>query len=480
VSGPAGSTASARPTASLERRLGPLDAAAIVVSNVIGTGIFFVPILVAGLVPTGFGMLGLWLLGGLLAFAGAMAYAELAALRPHAGGEYVYLRDAYGPVVAFLTGWTSFVAGFSGAIAAGAVGLADYIGRFFPEAANRVPLFTVPIPFAPLVVTPQAIVAITAIIGLSLVHVSGLGPGRVVHNVLATLKVLALVVFVALGLSIGTGSFGHLTAAHSVPAPATGWLVAMIPIMFSYSGWNAAAYVAEEIRDPGRNVPIALALGTGAVVLLYLLLNTLYLYALPPAELGSLLSQGKGLTDVVAQRLFGGVAGTMLALLTTASIAASISAMVLAGPRVYYAMARDGVFPHAVARVHTRFRTPAIAIATQAVWSSILVLSGTLAGLVNYTGFAVMLFAGIAVLSVFVLRRRQSAAERPFNAWGYPWAPAIFVAASLFMVAYNLYTNQFGERYGLAIIFAGLPLYYLFARGTTKTEQKPLPDAVES
>ena len=226
-------------------------------------------------------------------------------------------------------------------------------------------------------------------------------------------------------------------------------------------------------------MPIALGLGTGAVVLLYLALNTLYLYALQPAELAGVLSQGKGLTDVVAHQLFGGVAGTLLALLTTVSIAASISAMVLAGPRVYYAMARDGVFPHSVARVHTRFHTPAIAIIVQAVWSSILVLSGTLAGLVNYTGFAVMLFAGIAVFSVFVLRRRQPAADRPFNAWGYPWAPAIFVLASLFMVAYNLYTNQFGERYGLAIIFAGLPLYFLFARGA-KTDAKPVPDAVES
>ena len=152
-------------------------------------------------------MLGVWLLGGLLAFAGAMAYAELAALRPRAGGEYVYLREAYGPVAAFLTGWTSFVAGFSGAIAAGAVGLADYIGRFIPAAADRAPLLTVPIPFAPLVVTPQALVASPRSSDLSLVHISGLGPGRLVHNFLATLKVLALVVFVALGLSIGTGSF---------------------------------------------------------------------------------------------------------------------------------------------------------------------------------------------------------------------------------------------------------------------------------
>jgi APA family basic amino acid/polyamine antiporter len=450
--------------ATLERRLGPLDSAAIVVSNVIGSGIFFVPILVAGMVPTSSGILGVWLLGGVLAFAGAMAYAELAALRPRAGGEYVYLRDAYGPMAAFLTGWTSFVAGFSGAVAANATALADYIGRFFPAAADRTALLTIPIPYAPLVLSPQAIVAITTIVALSIVHITGLGPGRLVHNFLATLKVLALVLFVALGLTIGLGSWGNLAASHAVPSPATGWLLALIPIMFSYSGWNAAAYVAEEIRDPGRNVPIALALGTGAVVLLYFGLNVLYLYALSPAELAGLLSQSQGLTDVVAQRLFGAVAGTVLALLTIVSIAASVSAMVLAGPRVYYAMARDGVFPEVVAKVHPRFRTPAIAIATQAVWSSVLVLSGTLAGLVSYTGFAVMLFAGIAVMAVFVLRFRNASEARPFKTWGYPVAPAVFVAASFAMVGYSLYTNNFGERYGLAIILAGLPLYFILRR----------------
>ena len=446
----------------LERRLGPLDAAAIVVSNVIGTGIFFVPVIVATMVSTGPEMLGVWLLGGFLAFAGAMAYAELSALRPRAGGEYVYLREAYGPLAAFLTGWTSFIAGFSGAIAAGAVGLADYVGRFLPAAGNKSPIFTVPIPFATLAVTPHALVGITAILGLSVIHISGLGPGRLVHNVLASVKVLALVLFVALGLSIGNGSFENMTASHVVPNPSTGWLLALIPIMFSYSGWNAAAYVAEEIRNPGRNVPMALALGTGAVVLIYLGLNVLYLYALPPVELAKVLSQSQGLTDIVAQRLFGTVAGTLLAMLTIFSIAASISAMVLAGPRVYYAMARDGVFPPIVARVHPRFHTPAIAIATQAVWSSILVLSSNLAGLVNYTGFAVMLFAGVAVMAVFILRWREPNAPRPFSAWGYPIAPAIFVFASLFMVAYNLYHNQFGERYGLLIILAGLPLYFVF------------------
>ena len=462
MSAPATPDRAGHATPTLERRLGPLDAAAIVVSNVIGQGIFFVPIIVAMMVPSGLAMLGVWLLGGFLAFAGAMAYAELSALRPRAGGEYVYLREAYGPLAAFLTGWTSLVAGFSGAIAAGAVGLTDYVGRFLPAAADRTPIFTVPVPYAPLIVSPQAIVGITAIVGLSLIHISGLGPGRLVHNVLATGKVLALVLFIALGLSIGTGSFDNLSASHAVPNPAAGWLLALIPIMFSYSGWNAAAYVAEEIRNPGRNVPIALAVGTGAVVVIYLGLNVLYLYALPPADLAGVMGSGQGLTDVVAQRLFGPVAGTLLAVLTIVSIAASISAMVLAGPRVYYAMARDGVFPPVVARVHPRFKTPAIAIAMQAVWSSILVLSGTLAGLVNYTGFAVMLFAGVAVMAVFILRWREPGAPRPFSAWGYPFAPAIFVLASLFMVAYNLYHNQFGERYGLIIILAGLPLYYVF------------------
>ena len=174
--------------ASFERRLGPLDAAAIILSNVIGGGIFFVPILVAGLVPSAMGMLGVWLLGGVLAFAGAMAYAELAALRPKSGGEYVYLREAFGRLAAFLTGWTSFVAGFSGAIAAMALFLANAVGRFVPAAADRTPILTIPIPFAPLVLTNQTLVALGAIAALSFVHMRGLGPGRIVHNFLAGLR----------------------------------------------------------------------------------------------------------------------------------------------------------------------------------------------------------------------------------------------------------------------------------------------------
>lgn len=449
-------------SAGLERRLGPFDAAAVVLSNVIGGGIFFVPVIVAGLVPSAWAMLGVWLLGGTLAFAGAMAYAELAALRPKAGGEYVYLREAFGPLAAFLTGWTSFVAGFSGAIAASAVALADYVGRFVPAAADRTPFFTIPVPGLPLHVTPQSLVAITAIAALSFIHMRGLGPGRLVHNVLAGLKVSGIVIFIALGLGLGTGSLGHLSSTHQVVAPATGWLLALIPVMFSYSGWNAAAYVAEEIRDPGRNVPIALGLGTAAVVVLYGALNVLYFYAMPLADIAAV-PNGR-LMDTVAEHLFGFVAGNLLAIFTIVSISASISAMVLAGPRVYFAMARDGAFLPSVARVHPRYRTPATAILAQAGWSTVLVLSGTLSELVAYTGFAVVLFSGIAVVSLFVLRRRHPGQARPFSTWGYPYAPALFVFASAVMVVHEIWSSPRTSLFGLAVILAGAPLYLLFAR----------------
>ncbi len=448
--------------ASLERRLGPFDAAAIILSNVIGGGIFFVPILVAGLVPSAVGMLGVWLLGGVLAFAGAMAYAELAALRPRAGGEYVYLREAFGPHAAFLTGWTSFVAGFSGAIAASAVLLADYIGRFIPGAADTTPLVVIPVPFAPLTISRQGLMALAAIVCLSVVHMRGLGPGRLVHNFLAGLKVSGILIFIALGLSMGAGSVGHLASSHEVLTPATGWLLALIPVMFSYSGWNAAAYVAEEIRNPGRNVPIALGLGTAAVVAIYLLLNVLYLYALPLADVAAV--QGGRLTDTVAERLFGFTAGNLIALFTIVSVAASISAMVLAGPRVYFAMARDGAFLPSVAQIHPRYRTPSRAIWAQAIWSAVLVFSSTLSELVNYTGFAIVLFSGIAVAALFVLRLREPGAERPFRAWGYPLAPGLFVAASAAMLLHRLVTEPRQTLYGLVIIGLGIPLYYLFAR----------------
>ena len=447
-------------TPALLRDLGPLDGAAIVVSNVIGSGIFIVPAFVAQGVPSAWGMLSVWLAGGLLAFAGAIAYAELATLRPRAGGEYVYLREAFGPVAGFLTGWTSFVAGFSGAIAASAVGLASYLGRFVPAASDTTPLFQLPLGLVTLTLSPQSVVALSAIAGLSVVHVFGLGPGRIVQNVLAGLKVLVLVVFVALGFSIGQGATANFATVAGAVAPSS-WALALIPVMFSYSGWNAAAYVAEEMRDPGRNVPLALGIGTVSVVVIYLLLNVLYVYALPVADLGAV---DVRVVDAAADRLFGAAGAAPLAAASVVMIAASISAMVLAGPRVYFAMAQDGHFFSSLARVHPRFHTPVAAIVAQSVWAGVLVLTGTFDQLVEYTGFAVVLFSGVAVTALFVLRRREPLAHRPFRAWGYPVAPLVFVVASLLMVVNALWRSPGTSAAGLAIIAAGVPVYWVFRR----------------
>ena len=443
----------------LDRRLGPLDGAAIVVSNVIGGGIFLVPAFVAQSVSHPWAMLAVWASGGALAFAGAMAYAELSALRPRAGGEYVYLREAFGPLAGFLTGWTSFVAGFSGAIAASAVGLTSYLSRFVPAAGDATPFFTLPLGPFRMVVSPQAVAAIAVIVLLSVVHILGLGPGRIVQNLLAGAKVAVLVAFVALGFGVGQGDLAHF-AAGGLVSPAL-WVLALIPVMFSYSGWNAAAYVAEEMRDPGRNVPLALGLGTIVVVAIYLLLNALYVYALPVAEFATI---DVRVVDAAADRLFGPAIAGPFAAASVTMIAASISAMVMAGPRVYYAMARDGQFPAFAARVHPRYRTPSLAIAAQGVWASLLVLSGRFDQLVEYTGFAVVLFAGIAVASLFVLRRRFPDEPRPFRAWGYPVAPFIFAAASLLIVLNALWRSPATSGAGLLVVLAGLPVYVLMRR----------------
>ncbi len=443
----------------LERRLGRYDAAAIIVSNVIGGGILFTPPQVAAAVPNALIFLSTWIAGGMLAFAGAMAYAELAALRPRAGGEYVYLREAYGPVWAFLTGWTSFVAGFSGAIATSAVVLAFYVGRFVPAAGSATPLFTLPVlpGLIHLTFSPQTVVALAAIWGLAWVHLRGVGPGRLVGNVLATLKVAAFVLFIACGFSFGAGDLANV--AQPGPWVPGGWLLALIPVMFTYSGWNAAAYVAEEIREPGTNVPKALAMGTAAVIAIYLLVNTLYLFVFPVAELASV--RGSVL-DVIAERLLGTAAGDVMGVVSIVSLLASISAMTFAGPRVYFAMARDGVFFKRAAQVHARYRTPSTAIMAQAAWSSVLVLSASADVLVNYTGFAIVLFSGVAVFAVFVLRHRHPDAERPFRAWGYPVAPALYVLVSAAILTNGLLRTPGPTGAGILIIAAGVPLFLLF------------------
>jgi APA family basic amino acid/polyamine antiporter len=378
----------------------------------------------------------------------------------------VYLRAAYGRLMAFLTGWTSFVAGFAGAIAASAVVFVLYLDRFVPGVADATPFFTLPVPFVTLSFSRQTIVAIVAVWLFAVIHIRGVGLGRVVGNVLATLKVTALLVFIAVGFSIGAGSSANLQQTGGTVA-LSGWLFALIPVMFTYSGWNAAAYMAEEIKDPGRNVPLALGLGTVAVVAIYLLLSALYLYVMPIGELAGV----KGsVLDVIAEKLLGVQAGNIMGVVSIISLPAGINALTFAGQRVYYAMPRDGVFHPAAARVHPKYKTPAASIVAQAAWATVLILTGSLDKLTTYVGFAITLFAGIAVAAVFVLRSREPEAPRPFKALGYPLAPAIFVIASALIVGNALWTDLvrptiYGGEWGsaaagLLVIAAGLPVYF--------------------
>jgi basic amino acid/polyamine antiporter, APA family len=447
----------------LERRLGPFDAAAIIVANVIGGGILFRSPAVAAAIPDATWFLLAWIGGGVLAFMGAMAYAELAALRPKAGGEYVYLREAFGPLAGFLTGWTSFVAGFSGAIAASAVFLIVTLNRFIPGIANDTPLLAIPIPLTPTAVTfsVHTLAASAAIIVAALIHIRGVGPGRIASNFLTTLKIVSLVVFIGFGLTAGTGSPSNITQSAGTMTM-TGLLFAFIPVMFTYSGWNAAAYMAEEIRDPGRNVPRALLMGTVVVIAIYVLINILYLYVIPIGELATL--GGKSILDVVGDRLLGERAGDMMAIVAIISLAAGINAWTFAGPRVYFAMARDKAFFKSAARLHPKYRTPAASILAQAGLSIVLVLTGSLDSIANYVGFAITLFAGTAVAAVFVLRRREPNAPRPFKAFGYPWTPAIFVLVSLAIVVNAFYSDPRISGLGTLIILAGVPVYYFFRR----------------
>lgn len=447
--------------ATLDRRLGPFDAAAVIVSNVIGGGILIAPPQIAASVPSALLFLSTWAAGGLLVFAGAIAYAELAALRPRAGGEYVYLREAYGPLAAFLTGWTSFVAGFSGAIAANAVFMTFSLGRFVPAAAASDPFLVLPIVpgTVRLTFSPQTLCALVLVWGLALIHIRGVGPGRIVGNILASLKVSALVLFVALGFAFGTGNPANIVQME--PVSPSNWLLALIPVMFAYSGWNAAGYIAEEIRNPGRNIPRAFALGTAAVVTLYLALNMLYLYVFPIDRLATV----KGsVLDAVADGLIGPAAGDVMALVTIISITASNSAMTFAGPRVYFAMARDGLFFRPAATIHPRYRTPATSIVAQAAWTSLLVLSATGSTLLNYTGFAITVFLGIAVAAVFVLRARDPNEARPYQTWGYPVLPALYVAASAAIVINALVNGPSGALASAAVMALGLPFYLWFRR----------------
>jgi len=437
----------------LRRGLGLADCVLLVVGSMIGSGIFLTTGEVAKHLPTPSLILGAWLVGGIMALTGALTYAELGAAIPRAGGHYVYLREAYGPLVGFLDGWLSFVASFPGSIAFVALGLMTYL----PSAWTGHALWTVETPIFRWSVASANLLAIGLIIALSVINGLGLRTGSGAQNSLTGLKIAALVGIAGFGLFAGRGSWANLGGGAPIMGGAglAEFGAALIGVSFAYLGWDAATYMAAEVRHPQRSVPRSLVFGTLLVIALYLLFNVVLLYGIPAAGLAASTAPVR---DVASALLGPGLSG-ILTLAILVCILGSLNATVMVGPRIYYAMAQDKLFPRVLGSVHPRTRVPVAAIVAQAALACIIVLSATLGRILAFTVLVIWLLSAITGAAVFVLRRRAPDAPRPYRAWGYPWVPAIFCLSSIALMINHLLRNSGDTLWLAGFLAAGMPIY---------------------
>ena len=446
----------------LERQLGLWTATGVVVAGMIGTGIITISGFMAADVPHPGWMLGLWLLGGVLALAGALSVGELSAMFPKAGGNYIFVSEGYGPMWGFLSGWTTLIVGFSAPVAAGALGAMEYFSTYVP-ALSPVDAAEIPIGIGTLKVSWGHLAGAAAIVIFGSIHYVGVRFGAFIQNSMTILKFGVWIVIVAAGFIWGAGDWSHLQVDAGVPAaaemlPKAG--VSLIFVMFAYTGWDSATYIAGEIKQPGRNLPLSLLLGTLGVVVLYLAMNLLYLYALPVSEMAGKLAIG----SVVFQALLGESAILWTDGILALSLLAAVSAYLLIGPRVYYAMARDRVFMPAFGRVHPKYGTPSRAIVLQMSFAILLMFTGTFDQLLLYIGFCLTLFATLAVAAVYVLRWRRPDHPRPYRTWGYPITPALFIIVSVWMMTYTLLERPAETLWGIGTVAAGLPFYWYYRK----------------
>lgn len=424
------------------RKLGTFDGTMFVIGGIIGAGIFLNPAIVAQRVGTPAQTVGVWALGGVIALAGAFCFAELGARVPRAGGGYVYIRQTFGPLAAFLYGWTLLLVIATGAIAAVAVSFARYATELMHAPAAAV--------------TP---LAIGAIVFLSIVNYFGVRPGATTQNVFTILKLAALVALIGFGLVVSPDvtpdAARHIDSGQPL-AIALG--VALIPVLFSYGGWQQTNFVAEEMKDPERTLPRVLILGVMGVFVVYVLANLVYV-----RQLGiSGLAASRAPAADVMRATAGDLGATLIAAGITASTFGFLNLVILATPRVYQAMAADGLFFPAVARLHPRYRTPDVALGIQAVWGVVLALSGTYGQLLDYVTFGDWIFFGLAGASLFVYRRRDSSAGTGFRTPGYPVVPAVFVLAAACVVLSSIQSNPRNAAIGTVLIALGVPAYALF------------------
>jgi APA family basic amino acid/polyamine antiporter len=453
----------------LKRQLGLFDATMVVAGSVIGVGIFTTTGFVAAAVPDPFWLLVAWAIGGAISAAGALTNAEMGASLPHAGGDYVYLREAFHPLVGFFAGWLTFFVVYCGTVGTLAAGLVEYLAVFAPALAPE----RAWIALGPVLLGPGQAIALVAVWGCTLLCWIGVRESARFQNGVTLAKIGALAVLCVAGPLLGDGDWSRLVDAGSVPTPSGTGLaaavgVAMVPVLFTYLGWNAPVYIASELREPERTLPRALLLGTALVTGLYLLINAVFLYALPIDEMFRVGEGGErdGIVRVAegaATALFGGLGGKLVAGLVVVSIIGCLNATVLVGARIVYAMALDRTVPLRLASVHPERFTPDVALFTQAAVASVLLLTGSFDAILTYTTFAVITLMVLDGLALFRLRQRSDL-PRPYLVWGYPWVPALYVVASFFLWINTLVERPLESGFGLAIAATAFPAFWLSRR----------------
>ena len=436
----------------LERGLNLWDTTLLVLGMVVGGGIFLTPAAIARALPAPDWILAAWVVGGLVSVAGGLVYAELGAMMPEPGGMYLYIARAFGPLPGFLYAWISYFVILAGAGAAVAIGFAEYFSAFFPSLSTKNVLFSL----GGFDVSAGQLVAVAAVLLLSATHYVGIREGSRIQGLLTSLIVVALV---ALGLG---GLFAKASASVSASGPPAGPIslaafgTAMVGVFWCYYGWSEIAAVAGEVRRPTRNLPLALIGGTTLVMLLYVGANVAFLKTMSVGELG----QAGQPATVAATSLFGAGAAVAIALAVAAAAAGCLSASIVPGPRIAYALAKDGLFFPRFGRAHPRFHTPAFSTVVQAIWISLLCLSGRYDQLYTYATFAVILAYTATGIALFVFRRRSPDLPRPYRCWGYPVVPLLFVLSSA-ALAVNTVREQPKETLaGLGILLLGVPVYF--------------------
>jgi APA family basic amino acid/polyamine antiporter len=443
----------------LVRGLTLLDAVLLLVGGVIGSSIFLTAKDIAGPLPHPVLFLLVWVLGALISLCACFAFAELGTMFPDCGGQYVYLREAYGDLPAFLYGWMMFSVGNGGSIAALAVGSAAYLGGIVPVISQKHTVLSV----AGMTLTRAQVVALIMIAAVTLINIAGLRRGALLQNVATWAKFIAMAAFVILGFAIGKGDWRHFTANTTQGLSmgvSTGQLlsafgVALIAVFWAYDGWVYIGWVAGEMKEPRRNVPLAMFLGVMIVGVIYVAMNMAYLYALPIGEI----IKHETIAHAAAVALFSPAAAVWLSAMVAVSCFGAMACAILGSPRIYYAMAKDGLFFRRMAEVHPKWRTPAFALIGQGIWAGVLTLSGRYDQLYTYVMFGMVLSYTLTVVGLFVLRWKRPDIPRAYRCTGYPWLPGIYVLIGTAWTLNTIFTRPTESLAGTIIVLLGVPGY---------------------